>query len=179
MKKINNEVYYADESFVNVRHDEIDQLKELVENSSLKRNRLCVHNNIENKIHEMFIVLLKGCYIMPAKHFNKSESLYVLEGNADAVFFNDNGNISNVIQLGDYSTGLQFFYRMEDPIYHTLIIRSKYFVFHEVTKGPLDRLDTSFAPWAPLDDNSPNVTHYMNKLEKKVEKFLKNKKGLS
>ena len=30
MKKINNNVYYADESFVNVRHDEIDQLKELV-----------------------------------------------------------------------------------------------------------------------------------------------------
>ena len=99
--------------------------------------------------------------------------------NADAVFFNDNGNISNVIQLGDYSTGLQFFYRMEDPIYHTLIIRSKYFVFHEVTKGPLDRLDTSFAPWAPLDDNSPDVTHYMNKLVKKVDKILINKKGPS
>ena len=179
MQKINNNVYYADESFVNVRHDEIDQLKELVENSSLKRNRLCVHKNTEDKIHEMFIVLLKGCYIMPAKHFNKSESLYVLEGNADAVFFNDNGNISNVIQLGDYSTGLQFFYRMEDPIYHTLIIRSEYFVFHEVTKGPLDRLDTRFAPWAPLDDNSPNVTHYMNELEKKVDKILINKKGPS
>jgi len=168
----NKDVFYTEESLVEIGKLDIKKLIDKVGRSEHKRNRICVHKTINDKIHEMFIVLFKGCYIMPAKHLNKTESLHVLEGTADAVFFNDSGDISKVIQLGDYSTGLQFFYRMEDPIYHTLIIRSKYFVFHEVTKGPLDKLDTKFAPWAPFDDNSVAVINYMTKLEKKVEIFF-------
>ena len=171
IKKVSIDVFYADESFVNIRRDEIDQLKELVENSSLKRNRLCVHRNIKNKIHEMFIVLLKGTYIMPAKHIDKTESLHVLEGRADAVFFDENGEISNIIHLGDYKTGLMFYYRMDDPIYHTLIVRSKHFVFQEVTQGPLNTKDTVFAPWAPKEIDKNAVRVYMKKLNKQVLLF--------
>jgi|TARA_B100000315_G_scaffold124342_1_gene114322 cupin fold WbuC family metalloprotein len=171
-KQVSNDVFYIDDPFVNINCNQIEKLKNLVGNSSLKRNRLCVHRTIEDKIHEMFIVLLKDTYIMPAKHIGKIESLLVLEGCADAVFFNEEGKISNVVPLGEYSSGLQFYYRMDDPIYHTLIIKTKYFIFKEVTQGPLNKRDTIIASWAPQESNKTDAAEYMEKLKHEVATML-------
>jgi len=57
---------------------------------------------------------------------------------------------------------------MEEPVFHTLIIRSDVLVFHETTNGPFDRKDTVFAPWAPEDDDVDSVSIFMADLDRKI-----------
>mgnify|MGYP001468463522 CR=1 FL=1 len=55
---------------------------------------------------------------------------------------------SNLIyQLSDSSSKGCFYYRVDEPTYHTFIIKSDYFIFHETTQGPFKRADTIYAPW--------------------------------
>lgn len=169
IRKISNEVFYAGEPIVKAGRQDIEFLKVRVGDTEHKRIRLCTHTDVENSLHEMFIVLSKETYIRPAKHLGKAESLHVIEGHADAVFFDEAGNITHVIQLGDYSSGCQFYYRMDKPVYHTLLIRSDPFIFHETTQGPFRRSDTVFAPWAPEENNLEATMQFMEQLARSVE----------
>jgi len=167
-KMVNNGVFYADEKPVIVGHPEIDFLKNRVDDTDLKRIRLCAHTSTEDELHEMLIVLSKNTYIRPAKHLNKSESMLVIKGEADAIFFDEQGEIINIIELGDYSTGKRFYYRMDDPIYHTLILKSDYFIIHESTQGPFNPDDTVAAPWSPDESNTAAARSYANRLAIRV-----------
>jgi len=170
-KSLNNEVYIATERIVNVGILDIQSLKEKVGNNERKRIRLCTHQEIEDKLHEMFIVLLNDVYIRPHKHLNKAESLHVIEGNADAVFFDEVGHVTRVISLGEYSSARRFYYRIEEPIYHTLLIRSDHFIFHETTQGPFKRSDTLFAPWAPEEGDIGGIRDFTARLARDIVRF--------
>lgn len=167
-REMSKEVFYVDDSLVQVGKQELDFLKERVGNTPKKRIRLCAHRSKDDYVHEMIILLDKETYIRPAKHIGKAESLHVVEGRADAVFFDEIGKISKVIQMGDSSTGLKFYYRIDDPVYHALIVRSEYFIFHETTGGPFNRADTIFASWAPVEADLAAVREYMEKTRKIV-----------
>ena len=172
MKQIDKEVFYADEPLVNVGRWDIEFLKARVGDTEHKRIRLCAHEDVEDDLHEMFIVLSKETYIRPAKHLGKAESLHVVEGRADAVFFDEAGSITQVIPLGDYSSGHRFYYRIDEPVYHTLLIRSDTFIFHETTRGPFRRADTVFAPWAPEKSDVAAIGEYMERLARRVADIL-------
>ena len=58
----------------------------------------------------------------------------------------------DVVVLGDYLTSRIFYCRINEPIYHTLLVRSDFLVFLETTIGPFDKADTIFASWA-VDEN--------------------------
>jgi cupin fold WbuC family metalloprotein len=172
VREISKEVFYADELLANVGHQDIEFLKARVGDTERKRIRLCAHKDVEDDLHEMFIVLSKETYIRPAKHLGKAESLHVVEGRADAVFFDEAGNVTDVIPLGNYSSGRRFYYRIAEPVYHTLLIRSDPFIFHETTRGPFRRSDTVFAPWAPEESDVVAVGEYMERLARKVANIL-------
>lgn len=171
-REINKEVFYLDVPLVQVGKQEIDFLKKRVGNTEKKRIRLCAHRNDGDNIHEMIILLDKETYIRPAKHIGKTESLHVVEGRADAVFFDENGKVSTVIQMGNPSTGLKFYYRIGDPVYHTLIVRTDYFIFHETTGGPFNRTDTLFAPWSPEENDEQAVNNYKSQLASMADDFI-------
>ena len=122
----------------------------------------------------MIICIKKKSYIRPARHFNKTESLLVIYGSAKAIFFDDFGNIINVIRLGNgkYS---KIYYRMNKPIYHTLLIESDYFIFHETTKGPMVRSDTEFSKWSPDESKLEESELFLKKIHLESEKYLKAK----
>lgn len=163
-REINKEVFYMDGPLVNVGRAEIDFLKERVSNTDKKRIRLCAHGSEGEKIQEMIILLDRETYIRPAKHIGKTESLHVIEGCADALLFDDEGEITQIISLGDYASGLELYYRLSEPVYHTLIIKSDLFIFHEVTRGPFRKTDTLLAPWAPEEGESEAVGKYVESL---------------
>ena len=171
-REINKEVFYADEPLVNVGRQDIEFLKARVGDTEHKRIRLCAHKDVEDDLHEMFIVLSKETYIRPAKHLGKAESLHVVEGRADAVFFDEAGSITDVITLGDYSSGHRFYYRVAEPTYHTLLIRSDHFIFHETTRGPFRRADTVFAPWAPEGKDVVAAREYIERLARMAADIL-------
>lgn len=168
----NEEVLFAADKIVQVKREYIYFLKERVRHNQRKRIRLCTHKNIDDELHEMLIVLTKGAYIRPHKHLNKSESFHIIEGSVDVIVFDDEGHIIEVIQMGDYSSGSTFYYRISDPYYHTPLIRSDFLVFHETTNGPFTRSDTIFAPWAPEESNSAAGKEFMEQLAQAVESFL-------
>ena len=117
----------------------------------------------------MLIIHTKDTYVRPHKHFNKSESLHIIEGSADVILLDEQGDVAEVIPVGEYLSGRQFYYRMETPRYHTFIIHSDFLVFHETTNGPFQRSDTVFAPWAPEESNVEERRMYMRKLERIAE----------
>jgi cupin fold WbuC family metalloprotein len=120
----------------------------------------------------MFIVHTRSTYVRPHKHLGKSESFHVLEGRADVVIFDDEGHIVEVIQTGDYGSRFPFYYRLSTPLFHTLLIRSAFLLFHESTGGPFVRSDTQFAPWSPDESSKPETVAFMERLEELVAPFL-------
>ncbi len=165
-------VFFSDELLTKVGSKEIEFLRQEVHNTALKRNRLCVHRSLDDCVHEMFVLLMKESYIRPHKHIKKVESLYVVEGSADAIFFDDNGSITEIIQLGDYASGKQFYYRIGEPVYHTLLIRSEYFIYLETTQGPFKQSDSLKAKWSPKEENLASVKEYKRLLDASVFNIL-------
>lgn len=171
LKPFNAEVVFATGSVVPLAAADIATLKAEAALNPRRRKRICAHPDSGAGLHEMFIVHEHGCYVRPHKHFGKCESLHVIEGEADAVFLNDDGTVQDVVRLGQHGSGRSFYYRLAEPIYHTLLITSPVFVFHETTGGPFRREDTAFAPWAPTEDQPAAVEEFTRRLIEAVAAF--------
>lgn len=169
MEATNEEVYVADQRVVNIGRSDVEFLRERVHRNARKRIRLCAHKETEDKLHEMFVVYVKETYIRPNKHLGKDESLHILEGVADFVFFDDEGNVTDVVPLGHYSSGREFYCRIPESVYHTLLIRSDMIAIHESTPGPFKRADTIFAPWAPEEADVAAVRRFTERLAKTIQ----------
>ena len=175
LREITREVYVADEPIVNIAREEIEFLKSKVIGAPRGRVRLCAHRDSGDSVHEMIIVLTQTSYVRPHKHFGKSESFHIIEGAANVIVFDDDGNIIEVIPLGDFLSGKRFYYRLADPKFHTLIIRSDALVIHETTSGPFKKGDALFAPWAPDEDDPTAGRQFMQNLSRSADEFLSGK----
>lgn len=172
MKKINDEVYYTENALARVGKDEIAFVKQHAFKNARQRCRLCMHLSPDDLLHEMLIALCKQSYIRPHKHQNKAESLHIIDGEVDLVFFNDEGEITEILSMGDYRSGKLFFCRISEPWYHTFLLRTEMLIFHETTTGPFIRPQTVFAPWAPEEGDVQATQEYVERVEKQVSTFL-------
>jgi|GEM_PF-988879 len=168
MNRSGPEVFVADEHIVSVGKREIEFLKAVVPTTDRKRIRLCAHKDLENPLHEMFVIYTDMTYVKPNKHINKDESLHILEGEADFIFFDESGNIMEIIPLGDYNSKRQFYVRVPAFAWHTIVMRSKILVIHEVISGPFRREDTLWAPWAPTETDYGAVAHFLDRMRTAV-----------
>jgi len=160
------EVFVAQGGVVRVQQAHIEALKTQATTNPRQRARLCAHRSSEDRLHEMLIVLTRNVYIRPHKHLGKMESFHVIEGTATVIFFTESGAIDEIVDLGDVHSGKCFYFRLEDPRYHTQIITSEHLVFHETTNGPFNRDQTVFAPWAPAESEIDAVRHYLDTLKR-------------
>jgi cupin fold WbuC family metalloprotein len=172
-KFLTPEAMEADIPIVHVGQPEIDSMKGKVRSVPRKRIRLCAHKGAADALHEMFVVYVKETYVRPNKHIGKDESLHIIEGAADFVFFDPQGKIIEVVPLGDYRSGRRFYTRIPEEVYHTFIIHSDVIVIHETIEGPFDRATTEFASWAPEEGDAPGIAKYMAQLAKDSAPFLK------
>ena len=170
-KQLNEEVLIADERIVTVAAQDVQELIERAAHTTRQRIRLCAHKSTEDRLHEMLIVHARGTYVRPHKHLNKSESFHVIEGEVDVIVFDEAGELIDVLQMGDYRSGLPFYYRIDEALFHTLLIKSEALVFHEITNGPFNRADTVFAEWAPSDNDSQSVAEFMTRLAQRASSF--------
>lgn len=165
----NPEVIYSDMEVVTASHADIRHLEQLSAANPRKRVRLCAHDGPDDALHEMLIIHERSAYVRPHKHPGKSESMHVISGRVDLVMMDDTGAISQVIEMGDYASGLPFYERVDRPIFHTLIIRSEILVFHEVTNGPFVPDATVFPAWAPDGSNAAVTERYLGDLEQRIK----------
>ena len=172
MEEISDSIFYAGEQVVKVNRQDVQTLKEKAHISKSIRSRLCMHKNVDSDLHEMFIVHFRDTYVRPHKHLGKSESIHIIEGSADIIIFDNDGEIKDVINMGEYRSGKRFYYRMDEEFYHTVLIDSDTCVFHETTKGPFDRdRDTLMASWSPATEETRSVKAYMDKLRQRKQSF--------
>jgi len=168
IRKINDEVIYCEDQIVLVDYEDIQGLKGSARHNERKRVRICAHREESDRLHEMIIVHTKDTYVRPHRHFGKSESFLIIDGLAKIIIFSDNGNIQNVIEMGDYLSKRIFYYRICEPLYHTLLIESDVIVFHESTNGPFNRGDNDFAPWSPDEKDAMSCSDYLSKLHEQI-----------
>ncbi len=172
-RMFNREVLFSDEAMAKISRRDLESIKVRAFKNKRRRMRLCLHRDIKDKLHEMFIVHTRDTYVRPHKHLKKCESLYVVKGSADALMFDERGRILDLLRLGEYASGKQFYYRLSQPVYHCLIIRSKFFIFHEVTNGPFKVTDTVFATWAPQENDLAARKKFMEGLECAIQTYRK------
>ena len=167
------EVFQSNEPVGRFGRSEMEFLSNTLAQSPRRRVRICMHQSAEDPFQEMFIMFAKGSYLAASKHLGKDESVDVIEGKADFVLFDDAGNITNVIAVGDQSTGLPFYLRTPHERYHAWIVRSDVFAVHETTEGPFRPEDTVLAPWSPADVHDPiAVPQYQTLLDNQAARFI-------
>ncbi|MCZ8253480.1 MAG: WbuC family cupin fold metalloprotein [Hylemonella sp.] len=168
-RKVSDEVFVADTSIVQLGTEHIAFLKTQARTSSRKRSRICAHRSSEDALHEMLIAISADSYIHPHKHTRKVESFHIVEGMVDVVVFDDAGTIVDVVELGDITTGRNFYYRLSDSMFHTLLIYNDFLVVHEVTNGPFMANETILAPFAPPESQAGDARAYIASIRRAVE----------
>jgi len=167
--KINPEVYHSKENFFSLSKEDINKLINLAKKTSRNRVRFCSHSSDQDLLHEMFIVHPKGAYVRPHKHIDKIESMLVIDGEVDYITFDNNGNIENVIKMGVVESKKPFYQTIRKDKFHSLIIKSEWLVFLEITNGPFDKKDTIFADWCPLDSEEIKINKFMSRIIKTID----------
>ncbi len=157
-------VFYSDNPLMLVDQKVIEFLKHQARVVSRRRARLCAHPSPEAEQHDMLIVSHRDTYVAPHRHMNKTESFLILEGMADALFFDEQGVLAETVPMGPAGSGRPFFYRMPKARFHSLFIESELLVFVESTKGPFVPEETENAPWAPGVDEAEAGKAYMGAL---------------
>lgn len=164
MRRESAEVLYPEGDVVGVAVGELEELKRLARLNPRQRVRLCTHSSPDAHLHEMFIVHTRDCYVRPHKHIGKAESISILEGEVDIVLFHEDGSLRQVIPMATPISGKTFYLRLPEQVYHTLLIRTEFLVFHESTEGPFLRENTVFAEWAPAEQG-PASSKFIAQLE--------------
>ncbi|MBM4134971.1 MAG: cupin fold metalloprotein, WbuC family [Nitrospira sp.] len=178
LREISPEVLVADVPLLTLTSDHIEHLKVRASKNPRRRIRLCAHRNLNDAVHEMLIVMTQECYIRPHKHLGKGESFHIVEGALDVVGFDEVGNVTTVLPLGDYGSGQSFYYRSDELGYHTVIIRSAFVVIHETTRGPFRAADNIVAPWSPDEKDPVAVGEFLARLGRMIEKQTDGASGI-
>jgi cupin fold WbuC family metalloprotein len=170
-------VTYLEGETVTIGAGEVAALEIEARTALRRRARLCAHGSPDDPVHEMLIALRRDSYVRPHKHLGKPESLLVVGGTADAVFFDDDGALTNVIPLGPPGSGRTFYYRVRGPLFHTLVVRTPLLVYQEVTRGPFRPEDTVFASWSPADVDTAAARRFAAELRTRARAFVRARGG--
>jgi len=173
LHKINDEVFIATESIVQLDYKFIQFVKEMAICNSKGRARICTHKTNEDNLHEMIIAIRSDSYVRPHRHPHKIESFHLIEGRADVVIFDDQGSIEKVVKLGSEHA---FYYRLDTPRFHTLIVHSPVLVIHEITNGPFDNKASEFAEFS-VESENVDCQDYLSILKRQVACYLEQREN--
>jgi cupin fold WbuC family metalloprotein len=169
--EIGLDVYGPGTEIMSLKRATIDALAQGVHQRARKRVTLYAHRDLRSRLHERFVVYVRDAYVRPNKH-PQDASLHILHGEADFVFFDAAGDITDIIPLGPYGSGRQFYCRIPRDVCHTWVVHSDEIAVHKSSPGPVRRTgDMTFATWAP-EEGDPDVTRFMQQLAKDCAAFL-------
>jgi len=171
LERISEEAFQCKDKLVYLRRHDIENLKKEMPLTKRKRIRILTHPDSNHAIHEIFVVYSNKTFVMANMHLGKDESLHILEGEADFIFFDEKGNVTEVVRLSTSDPNKDFFVRVPKNTFHTIIMRSPVLVIHEATPGPFKRSDTIWADWCPKDSQVEESKVFSEKLEKELKKF--------
>lgn len=151
------------EGYITIGAGTIASLLTALEDSPCGRVRVNLHPGDDAPLHDMFIAIKPGSYIRPHRHSAKSEAFHMVHGACDVVLFDDDGVITDIVHLSADDPGLPFYYRLSEPLYHTVVATSPV-VFHEITNGPFVPGRAEHAPWSPDENDALASAAYLAEL---------------
>lgn len=138
----------------------LQQLSKQARSSERKRTHHNLHPELDDPTQRLCVAIEPGSYIQPHRHANpaKWEIIQLLQGQAAILCFDENGIVTERIELGAKSTlGVE----LSSGLWHTLVALQPGTVILEIKKGPyIKPIDKDFAQWAPAE-NSPQVETYL------------------
>ena len=133
----NNVIVNSSELFV-LNEEIIHNLKIIASRHPLKRARVCLHESLDNKVHEMIIVAHKDGIIPPHSHpIDKPESYHVIEGVLQVSIFNNDGALKETFVLKHDEHPKM--YRIQGGVWHQPIPVTEWVIYHEVATGPFNK----------------------------------------
>lgn len=142
-------VFYNSEVVAEVGEHWYEKLKRCAYEADMKRARFCLHHSPEDELHEMVIVFHRDTLVRPHRHHGKSESFHMIFGELDVILYDDSGQPTRTVSLGDRDSAKPLIYRLSGPVWHSVVVQSEFAAIHEVTNGPFRAEESDFAPWAP------------------------------
>lgn len=146
----------------------------LAENNPRKRAIIRIHTNLAREQHLMINAILGESYVQPHKHTEKekTETFRILKGSAFVVFFDDEGQITNKIELNAEPDGRKIATVRPDK-WHTFVPMSPETVILEAKRQPTGGYkadtDKTMAPWAPNPGDLVAEQTYLAKLKASID----------
>lgn len=168
--RMSPEVFLAQGPIAAIGSADIALLRQAVRQTARRRVRINAHPGHDDALHEMIIAIESTSYIRPHRHPGKSEAFHIIEGAVDIVVFRDDGAIEQIVSLGEKGGPHPFYYRMSEPRFHTLVIRSDLLIVHEITNGPFSPEGTVYAAFAP-GEGEPAAAEFQAELLERVAAF--------
>ena len=164
IKAIGGGVFVDQDPFPSIGRAEIELLDRGLADNPRGRTRLCTHKQIDDRMHEMFISFVGGNYVRPAKHVGKDESLHLIEGSGDYFFFDEHGEVTDVVPLGDYRSDRQFYCRIPAMRDHAIFIRSESAGFPRGDAGAFRPGQHHIFPRGrPEEDDAPAIERWVGR----------------
>ena len=108
-------------------------------------------------------------FVRPHRHLTHTESFHMVEGKCSLVLFEEGGEVRDIVHLGDPTSGLPFFFKTTERLYHTTLIHTDIALFLETTEGPFLRDDTVFPSWGPDGTDEVEEKNYLDEIHAIVQ----------
>ncbi len=151
-------VLAAKGSVATLSNDVLVKLSEQALAHQMKKARILLHGKSDHALHEMLITHSRGRYIRPHINESSAKSFLVLEGEMMVLLFDDDGKVSDKYLLGQQKSGADFMLRVQDPVFHTIVVVSETVTFLETILGPHQK--TRYADFAPDPEDDAASSYF-------------------
>ncbi|WP_461642395.1 WbuC family cupin fold metalloprotein [Labilibaculum euxinus] len=137
-------------------------------NSPRKRMNYNFHKNGEELLQRMLNALEPETYLPPHRHTKQVEIFLLLRGKITVVFFDDIGNVIEIMKL-DPKSG-EHGIEIPTGVWHTILAEVSGSVIYEIKQGPyVPNTGMEFAPWAPEPSEGDACELYLAGLREKIQ----------
>ena len=168
--KVNDVVYSSNRAVEVISNNDIDYLCHVADHVSENKSRILLHGAIDKLLHEMIIVHRYGTYIRPHINDRSEKSFVMIKGEMMVVLYDKHGSIAEKYLLSAGRDDSNLIIRLNEPIFHTIVVMSEEAVFLESTLGP--HTSTRYANFAPSVEKKDECEHYFSWLQAEVGNAL-------
>ena len=168
--KVNDIVYSSNRAVELISKNDVEYLCRVADHAPEKKSRILLHGVIDKLLHEMIIVHRYGTYIRPHINDRSEKSFVMIKGEMMVVLYDKHGSIAEKYLLSAERDGSNLILRLNEPIFHTIVVMSEEAVFLESTLGP--HTSTRYADFAPSVEQNDECQHYLSWLQAEVGNAL-------
>ena len=145
-----------------IRDEDLQQLSLDAKSSPRLRRHYNVHPTESDAIQRLCLAMQPNSYVRPHRHpeAGKWELFVVLQGAADVLLFQPDGQLIDRIAIADHAANRII--EIPEQTWHSVVAKQANTILFEIKPGPYTPLDDKhFADWAPLE-NDPQVMEFLN-----------------